>query len=101
MDIVLMCFFTIMYIDLIFELSIFDSYDKLYKADALTIEEFHGIATNMGWLLSPIYLLLIAKVYFGIRAFCKRLAKRTISMASQRVKGPFMSFYVISCPCCL
>ena len=85
MDIVLLCFFTLMYIDLLFGLSIFDSYTRIYKSARLDLEDYTTIAKNAGWLLSPIYCMLISKVYFGLRAFLKRFAK-----------GPYMSFYVVS-----
>ena len=84
-DLIMIVVFAGMYFDLIFAKSSFSSFVWVYRDGALTPDQVDIVAKNFAWILSFIYFVLIAKVYFGIRAIAKRFTKAV-----------FMSYYVMS-----
>ena len=57
----------------------------VYKKGAITEQQLRIIDKNFSWILAPIFIVLFAKVYFGLRAIYKRFKKPA-----------FMTYYVVS-----
>ena len=84
-DVIFLFFNFCIYIDLFTDGDFIGLFKFIYKKDSMTVQMEYKVAFNFGMIFMPLQLMLIAKVYTGLKMIGRRFSK-----------GAFMTYYMTS-----